>query len=182
MRKTWEGSWKKILDSAKYARPSGSCKDRKKYSFWNMFSSKMNSFINCYFLNHIKFLSLISSPHWPLLLSHQPPVTPASFPPADAPANLFLTIFASPSASLFHVLFNLYIIMYLLLFNLLYIYILFSFVIIQLIFNLIFLCIIPPVQGTMDCEKHYICFSSQKGHLRPSLQYIYSSDIFSYSI
>lgn len=65
-----------------------------------------------------------------------------------------------------------------LLFNLLHIYILFSFILIQLIFNLIFLCIILPALGTIDWEKHDICFSPQKGHLKPSLLYIHSSNIF----
>ena len=91
--------------------------------------------------------------------------------------NLFYHL-ALSSTSLFHVLFNVCINMYVLLFNLLHIYILFSFIIIQLIFNIIFLCMILPAWGTLDCEKLDICFSPQKGHLRPSFLCIHSSNIF----
>lgn len=123
----------------------------------------------------------MASPCWPLLLSHGPPAT-ASFAPLETPANPLLIILLLSPTSLFHVLFNVCIIMYVLLFNLLYIYILFSFIIIQLIFNLIFLCIILPAWGTIHCEKHDICFSPQKGHFKPSLLYIHSSNIFFFYI
>lgn len=77
---------------------------------------------------------------------------------------------------LYFMYYSTYTLLCVLLFNL-YIYILFSFIIIQLIFNLIFLCIILPALGTIDWEKHDICFSPQKGHLKPSLLYMHSSNI-----
>lgn len=112
------------------------------------------------------------------LISHQQILPPPH--PQKHQLILFLSSFLSLSSTfLFHVLFNLYTIMYVCMcyYSTYYIFIYYSALLLTY-FNLILLCIILPAWETIDGEKCDICFSSQKGYLKPPLQYIRSSSFF----